>query len=297
MSRQLEFTVNENFDGKKIYNFLRGYVKISTRLMRTLKRIPNGIMLGDSQGRTIDIIHTGDVITLNIPDDETAPIPIDYPLDIVYEDDDVILINKPATLAMHESHNHQGDTLANAVAGYLMKKGEGATFRAVGRLDKGTSGLVICALNAHSAARLAGRFHKEYLAVVTGEYKEGGTIDKPIYRPDPIKTYRTVDERGDRAVTHYEVVEAGEKYSLLRINLETGRTHQIRVHFASEGTPLYGDTMYGEAHDELSHQALHCGRVTFTHPISGEEITCEADMPEDMKRLLESLRSSRKTSE
>ena len=292
MSRQIEFTVTESFDGKKVYNFLRGYVKISTRLMRTLKRIPDGIMLGDKQGRTIDIIHTGDKIILNIPDDEAAPIPIEYPLDIVYEDDDVMLINKPPTLAMHESHNHQGDTLANAVAGYLLKKGKSATFRAVGRLDKGTSGLVICALNAHSAARLAGRFHKEYLAIVTGVYNEGGTIDKPIYRPDPIKTYRTVDERGDYAVTHYEPEEVGESYTLVRIRLETGRTHQIRVHFASMGTPLYGDTMYGKAHERLSHQALHCGKVTFTHPITGEEIECTADMPEDMQVLLESLRKN-----
>lgn len=289
--RQIEFIVTESFDGKKIYNFLRGYVKISTRLMRTLKRIPDGIMLGDKQGRTIDIIHTGDKITLNIPDDETAPIPIEYPLDIVYEDDDVMLINKPPTLAMHESHNHQGDTLANAVAGYLMKKGKSATFRAVGRLDKGTSGLVICALNAHSAARLAGRFQKEYLAIVAGEYAEGGTIDKPIFRPDPIKTYRTVDERGDKAVTHFEVEEQGKGYSLLRIRLETGRTHQIRVHFASMGTPLYGDTMYGEVHELISHQALHCARVAFMHPISSEEIVCQASMPEDMQTLLESLRS------
>lgn len=289
--RQIEFTVTESFDGKKVYNFLRGYVKISTRLMRTLKRIPDGIMLEGKQGRTIDIIHTGDKITLNIPDDETAPIPIDYPLDIVYEDDDVMLINKPPTLAMHESHNHQGDTLANAVAGYLLKKGKSATFRAVGRLDKGTSGLVICALNAHSAARLSGRLDKEYLAIVKGRYAQAGTIDKPIYRPDPIKTYRTVDERGDRAVTHYEPVEFGESYSLLRISLDTGRTHQIRVHFSSEGTPLYGDTMYGEPDSRLSHQALHCGRVTFVHPISGEEISCEAEMPEDMEKLLEELRN------
>lgn len=289
--RQIEFIVTESFDGKKVYNFLRGYIKISTRLMRTLKRIPDGIMLGDKQGRTIDIIHTGDKITLNIPDDETAPIPIDYPLDIVYEDDDVMLINKPPSLAMHESHNHQGDTLANAVAGYLLKKGKSFTFRAVGRLDKGTSGLVICALNAHSAARLSGNFDKEYLAVVRGKYEKSGTIDKPIYRPDPIKTYRTVDEKGDDAVTHYEPIEVGEYYTVVRVRLETGRTHQIRVHFAFLGTPLYGDTMYGEAHEMLSHQALHCGKVKFTHPITGEEITCEANMPEDMRKLLEELRN------
>lgn len=292
--RVIEYTVPEEFDGKKVYNFLRGYVKISTRLMRTLKRIPDGIMLGEKQGRTIDIIRTGDKITLNIPEDETAPIPIEYPLDIVYEDEDLLIINKPPMLAMHESHNHQGDTLANAVSYYLGSKGKSASFRAVGRLDKGTSGLVVCALNAHCAARLSGKIKKQYLAIATGRYEKAGTIEKPIYRPDPIKTYRTADDRGDYALTMYEPVEAGENYTLLRVDLATGRTHQIRVHFAYLGTPLYGDTMYGAPHKIISHQALHCENLTFTHPVSGEEITLRADMPEDMRALLASLRDKTK---
>lgn len=290
--RSIDFTVTEDFDGKKVYNFLRGYVHISTRLMRSLKRTEKGIMLRGAQGRTIDIIHTGDIITLNIPDDETSPIPGNFPLDIVYEDEDILVINKPPMLPMHESHNHQGDTLANAVAGYLASKGGCAAFRAVGRLDKGTSGLVVCALNAHAAARLSGKVKKQYLALVRGEYDGDGKIIEPIYRPDPIITKRTVDPRGDYAETHYHVEEKGPGYSLLRVDILTGRTHQIRVHFSHLGTPLYGDTMYGQADERICHQALHCENLTFIHPINGREIRLKADMPADMIHLLESLRKT-----
>lgn len=289
--RTIEYTVEEYFEGKKLISFLRGHVKISVRLLRSLKRVDGGIKVNGSNARTIDIIHKGDKVTLTIHEDENHSIPIDYPLSVIYEDEDVLVIDKPAMLPMHESHNHQGDTLANAVSGYLQKKGKSLSFRAVGRLDKGTSGLVICALNSHAAARLSGNFEKTYFAIATGHYEESGTIDKPIYRPDPMKTYRTADDRGDRAVTHYNVIESGEDYSLLKINLETGRTHQIRVHFAYLGTPLFGDRMYGKEHPLIERQALHCGCVSFIHPVTGERIELEATLPEDMKGLLDELRS------
>ncbi len=294
--RSISYTVTDYFDGKKIFNFLRGHVKISVRLLRSLKTVPDGIMLNGTHARTIDIIHSGDTVTLNIPDDEktSVSIPIDYPLDIVYEDEDLLIVNKPGTLAMHETHNHQGDTLANAVAGYLAAKNKSSSFRAIGRLDKGTSGLVVCALNSHAAARLSGNISKEYLAVVSGEYSEGGTIDKPIYRPDPMKTYRTADDRGDRAVTHYSVVESGKDYSLMRIRLETGRTHQIRVHFRFLGTPLYGDRLYYEEHPLISHQALHCAKLSFIHPVTNEKKELSAPMPPEMEALLESLRKNKR---
>lgn len=290
--RSISYTVTDYFDGKKIFNFLRGYVKISVRLLRSLKTVPDGIMLNGRQARTIDIIHSGDTVTLNIPEDKksSVSIPIDYPLDIIYEDDDLLIVNKPGTLAMHETHNHQGDTLANAVAGYLAKKNKASSFRAIGRLDKGTSGLVVCALNSHAAARLSGNISKEYLAVVSGEYSGNGTIDKPIYRPDPMKTYRTADDRGDRAVTHYSVVESGKGYSLMRVRLETGRTHQIRVHFKYLGTPLYGDRLYFEEHPLISHQALHCATLSLIHPVTNEPIELFAPMPTEMEALLENLR-------
>ncbi len=289
--RTLEYIIPEEFDGKTVESFLRGHKRMSLALFRSQKRVPDGITLNGIHTRSVDKIHSGDILRVNIPDDEKISMPSDYPLDIIYEDEDILVINKPAELPMHESHNHQGDTLANAVAGYLAKKGKPAVFRAVGRLDKGTSGAVLCALNTFAASKLSGRVEKEYLAVPTGKYGERGTVDKPIYRPDPIKTYRTADDRGDRAVTHYFPLEWGEAYSLLLIRLETGRTHQIRVHFAYLGTPLYGDTMYGRADSRIGRQALHCRSLTFTHPVTEEKMTFEAEMPEDMKGLLADLRA------
>lgn len=287
--RVIEYKVEPYFENKKLISFLRGQVKISVRLLRSLKRVEGAIKINGENARTIDLLHAGDTVTLSIPEDDSHSIPIDYELEVIYEDDDVLVINKPAMLPMHESHNHQGDTLANAVAGYLSKKGRSLAFRAVGRLDKGTSGLVICALNSHAAARLSGNFEKTYYAMVTGRYESSGTIDKPIFRPDPMKTYRTADDRGDRAVTHYEVLESADGYSLLKIRLETGRTHQIRVHFAFLGTPLYGDRMYGKEHPLIGRQALHCAAVSFSHPVTGEKIELTADLPEDMKALRQAI--------
>ncbi len=290
--RTLEYIIPEKFHGKTVEAFLRGHIKMSLALFRSQKRVPDGITLNGVHTRSVDKISAGDILRVNIPDDERASIPSDYPLDIIYEDDDILVINKPAELPMHESHNHQGDTLANAVAGYLAKKEKPAIFRAVGRLDKGTSGAVLCALNTFAASKLSGKIEKEYIAIPAGRYTEKGTVNKPIYRPDPIKTYRTADDRGDRAITHYFPVEYGENYSLLHIRLETGRTHQIRVHFAFLGTPLYGDTMYGTADDDIGRQALHCRSLTFIHPVTNEKMTFEAEIPEDMKRLLSRLRKS-----
>ncbi|MGN0448443.1 MAG: RluA family pseudouridine synthase [Acutalibacteraceae bacterium] len=284
--RTIDYIIDDCFDGKKLISFLRGHVKLSVRLLRSLKRIDGAIKINGENARTIDILKAGDKVTLTMPEDENVSLPIDYPLDIVYEDEDVLVINKPAFLPMHESHNHQGDTLANAVAGYLLKKGKSLSFRAVGRLDKGTSGLVMCALNSHAASRLSGNFKKTYYAIATGVFTQSGTIDKPIYRPDPIKTYRTVDEKGDRAVTHYTPLKVKDGCTLLKINLETGRTHQIRVHFASLGTPLLGDKMYGEPHEKIDRQALHCGELVFTHPVTGEEISLTCDLPEEFLKVM-----------
>lgn len=289
--RRLEYIIEkEEYDGKTVESYLRRHVKISLALLRSQKRVPDGITLNGKHARSIDIIHKGDVLCLNIPDDERSSVPSDYPIEVLFEDEDILIVNKPAELPIHESHNHQGDTLANAVAGHLTKKGKPAIFRAVGRLDKGTSGAVVCALNTFAASRLSGKIEKEYLAVPTGKFTEKGTIDKPIYRPDPIKTYRTADDRGDRAVTHYTPLEYGENYSLVSVSLETGRTHQIRVHFSYLGTPLYGDTMYGKQDSDIPHQALHCRRLTLIHPVTQQKITVEAEMPSEMKRLLERLR-------
>lgn len=294
MSRTVEYTVPPECDGEKLIVFLRGYVKISARLLTKLKNDPNGLKRNSILIRTVDRVFAGDVISVTFPQ-ETSEIP---PTDTdglvkVYEDDDILIINKSGDIAMHPTHNHQGDTLANKIAAYYKEKGKNIVFRAVGRLDKSTSGLVIIALNAHAANMLSSSVKKEYTAIVGGEYHGTGTINKPIVRPDPNKTYRQVGQGGDKAVTHWQAVATDGKKSIVKIRLETGRTHQIRVHFASEGTPLVGDEMYGSTDTALSRAALHCASVEFEHPVTQQKMFFEAELPEDMKKEADKIINNR----
>ncbi len=288
MTRRLQYTIPHEYSSRRVLDFLK-HLGFSHRLITKLKQTPDGILLNGEHIRTIDPMSEGDVLEINLPTDkkESISIPVEMPLDIIYEDDDILVLNKPAMLAVHESHNHLGDTLSNAVAFHLKKEGKPSAFRAVGRLDKGTSGLMVCALNRYAASRLSGKIKKQYLAIATGVYEGEGTIDAPIYRPDPILTVRTVDGRGERAITHWKALKNDGKNTLLRVRLETGRTHQIRVHFASLGTPLVGDTMYGTSDGRICHQALHCCECRFIHPVKNEEMHFFCDMPDDMKSIIE----------
>lgn len=287
MTRKLQYAIPSEYSSRRVLDFLK-HLGFSHRLITKLKQAPDGILLNGEHIRTIDPMSEGDVLEINLPTDkkESISIPVEMPLDIIYEDDDILVLNKPAMLAVHESHNHLGDTLSNAVAFHLKKEGKPSVFRAVGRLDKGTSGLMVCALNRYAASRLSGKIKKQYLAIATGVYEGEGTIDAPIYRPDPILTVRTVDERGERAITHWKALKNDGENTLLRVKLETGRTHQIRVHFASLGTPLVGDTMYGTPDERISHQALHCCECRFIHPVKNEEMHFFCDMPDDMKKII-----------
>ncbi|MDD6807714.1 MAG: RluA family pseudouridine synthase [Oscillospiraceae bacterium] len=292
--RTLEYIVPVEYDNRKVLHFLKGSVGLSSRLIRALKMQENGIMKNGSHTRTVDIIKVGDKITINIPDDSKnenfsvgdSTCLTRAGVEILYEDADVLVVNKPALMPIHQSHNHQGDTLADLVISYLNTESSGAIFRAVGRLDKGTSGIVVCGKNAFSANKLQGNIYKTYFALPSGSYSGTGTIEAPIYRPDPLKTFRNVDERGDYALTRYEALKTGENVSLVRVNIETGRTHQIRVHFAYLGTPLIGDTMYGTEDPRISHQSLHCGIAEFEQPYTGVLIKVEAKIPEDMERII-----------
>ena len=288
MTRRLQYTIPHEYSSRRVLDFLK-HLGFSHRLITKLKQTPDGILLNGEHIRTIDPMSEGDVLEINLPTDkkESISIPVEMPRDIIYEDDDILVLNKPAMLAVHESHNHLGDTLSNAVAFHLKKEGKPSVFRAVGRLDKGTSGLMVCALNRYAASRLSGKIKKQYLAIATGVYEGEGTIDAPIYRPDPILTVRTVDERGEKAITHWKALKNDGKNTLLRVRLETGRTHQIRVHFASLGTPLVGDTMYGTLDERICHQALHCCECRFIHPVKNEEMHFFCDMPDDMKSIIE----------
>lgn len=283
--RTLTFNVNDEYNNRKVLHFLRGNAGLSARLVRSLKQVDNGILLNGLKTTVVDKINTGDIITINIPDDDVYATPTDYEIDVIFEDEDLLIVNKPANLPMHPSHNHQGDTLANAVSWHLQKENKFSTFRAIGRLDKGTSGIVICALNSYAANKLSGNFKKEYNAIVQGNLSGSGTIDLPIYRPDPIKMNRAVGEKGDEAITHWTCLENKNNMSLLKIKLDTGRTHQIRVHFSHIGYPLVGDRMYGEENEIIERQALHCYKVDFIHPVTDEHIVLETQLPDDMKKV------------
>ena len=297
---ELHFTVAPEEEGRLIKHVLRAR-GVSVRLTNSLKRVPGGMRLnGGAVARTIDPVRAGDVLMLCIPEDTEGPEPSApmvlwaLALDIIYEDGDLLVVNKPPTLPMHPSHNHQGDTLANAVAAYLAGKGKQAAFRSAGRLDKGTSGLVVCCLHSYAASKLNGRVEKVYFALAHGEYRGTGTFRNVIYRPFPNRTLRDCRdydeprEPGDEsAITHWEALACRDGVSYLRIWLETGRTHQIRVHFAHHGTPLLGDDLYGAPAREEPGHFLHCGEVGFMHPVTGEAMRFEAEMPGHMKAVAE----------
>lgn len=278
MARKLQYRISQEFDNIIIQTFLRSHHGYSTKLVRTLKTTPDGILLNGEHARAVDFIHTGDLLEINIPDEkneiEASPIEID----VVYEDEDILVVNKSPFLAMHPSHNHQGDTLANAVAYHLKQQGKECTFRAIGRLDKGTSGLVVIALNQLAACRLSGNIEKHYVALVKGNLTGKGTVDVPIYRPNPLKTLRACDYKlgTEPAVTHWQALKNYEDSTLVRLDLETGRTHQIRVHMAHIGHPLAGDSFYGDFQLYHGHQLLHCACVKFFHPITNKKMMIEA---------------------
>ena len=250
--------------------------EFSSRLISELRREENGIVLNGERAKTTARIGAGDVLKITLPDGQSEIEGSDLPLETVYEDEDILVVNKAAFTVCHPTRNHQGDTLANAVAFHLQKQGRKCTFRAVNRLDRDTTGLVVIALNRYAASKLAGRIDKTYLALARGEIKIDGTIDMPIERVDERKILRKVGQNGQRAVTHYEVIKSTPEATLLKIKLETGRTHQIRVHFSAIGHPLVGDTMYGEADKRIDHQCLHCAEVKFRHPVSGQIIALSA---------------------
>ena len=276
MERWITYKIEEPAD---ILHFLKGKQGYSARLITALRKSENGILLNGKKAKTTALLQRGDVLEIHIPLGTSEIPPVALPLEVLYEDEDVLVINKPAFLVCHPTRNHQGDTLANAVAFYLQQQGKSCTFRAVNRLDRDTTGLVVIALHRLAADKLRKTVQKTYFALVQGCVRESGTIDLPIERVDARKILRRVGEQGQRAVTHYEVVKAGENASLLKIRLETGRTHQIRVHFAHIGHPLVGDTMYGTASELIAHQCLHCGEMRFLQPVTGEPICLQSAPP------------------
>lgn len=231
--------------------------------------------------RSIDTVEKGDVIVLRCEDTSLLEANPALNVPVAFENENLVVFNKPSGMPVHPSIKHQGDTLGNYFA-FLFPE---LTFRPVNRLDRDTSGLCIIAKNAHSANRLQGECRKTYFAAVHGNTPDSGTIDAPIARERESIILRCVREDGQQAVTHYRKIRSDENYSLEEIHLETGRTHQIRVHFAHIGHPLAGDDMYGGSREHISRQALHCGELSFPEPVSGENITVKAPLPTDILSL------------
>lgn len=278
--REIVYTVPPEFDGVEAQVLLKS-MGISRRALIKLKQsgglTRNGVVL-----RTIDIVLAGERITLTLPDDGgSIPGNPSISAPVVYEDEDVVVFNKPPYMPVHPSQRHHDDTLANLFAAHY----PGLPFRPINRLDRNTSGLCVCAKNQLAAAALSGSVTKVYYAITNGT-PPGDTINAPIGRVDGSVIERCVTPEGKPAVTHFRKI-AGTDRALLRVTLETGRTHQIRVHMAYLGFPLCGDDMYGGELSAIGRQALHCGEVGFTQPVTGEHIRLTAPLPEDMAGLLQ----------
>lgn len=276
--RELFLTAELSEDNMTALDFLkaRGF---SRRMVTSLKQ-SGGLTRGGEILRSVDRVHTGDVIRVVMADRGGAVPNGKIKVEISYEDEDIIIYNKPPFLAVHPSIRHYDDTLANAFAARFPDM----PFRPVNRLDRDTSGLCVCAKNRLAAAGLT-ELKKVYFAVVTGDIERGGTVDLPIARENESIIKRCVRADGKPAVTHYEPLERVNGRTLLKIRLETGRTHQIRVHMSHIGHPLCGDRLYG-GDGSIDRQALHCGETELTHPITKKVIRTSAPLPEDIRALL-----------
>lgn len=260
--------------------FLRRECGLSHRQISRLKQIPGGMTVDGKHLRSVDIVNPGDIIRLHMLDrPNITPNPAISVL-VAFEDADVRFFDKPAGMPIHPSQNHRMDTLGNAYAAMFPCE----TFRPVNRLDANTSGLTAAARNAIAAAQLPDRIHKRYLAVVTGTPPEEGTINAPLGRTQESIIVRCVRPDGQAAVTHFQTLSRGT-YSLVELWLETGRTHQIRVHMAHIGCPLAGDALYGGDCSRLNRHALHCYRADYTDA-GGSIHIIGSPLPDDMAALL-----------
>lgn len=276
--------------GRKVKHFVRGKMGVSSGQFAALKA-QSGVRVNGQAVHANRLLQAGDAVTVLLADGPVKAVtPEDRPVNVVYEDEDILILDKPAPLATQCSPRQPSDTLENRLA----FRCPDLTFRPLNRLDKGTSGLLAAAKNAHAAQRLQRQLHtddflREYLAVVEGRMEGSGVIDAPIAKEAAATVRRVVDfEHGKSAVTRYRVIESGEKYSLVRLRLETGRTHQIRVHLAHLGHPVAGDFLYGTELEALPRRfALHSAYIRLVHPVTGEVIEAESPLPEALAALLE----------
>lgn len=290
--RKLTVVAGEKDAGRRVKHFVRGDMGVSGGQFAALKA-RGGLLVNGAAVHANRLLQAGDVVTVLLADGPgKAVTPEDGPINIAWEDEDLLILDKPAPLATQCSPKQPEGTLENRLAFHRPD----IPFRPLNRLDRGTSGLLAAAKNAHAAQRLQRQLHtdafvREYLAVVEGRMEGAGVIDAPIAKEAAATVRRVVDpERGKRAVTRYRAVRSGERFSLVRLRLETGRTHQIRVHLAHLGHPVAGDFLYGTELPELPRRfALHSAYIRLAHPVTGEIIEIESPLPPELAALTEDL--------
>ena len=292
MERIFEYQISSGEEGRKLGDFLRkkGY---SRQLLRQLKETENGLLRNGQPTFMTIALKNGDRIRVRLlekAEGSEAIMPAPLPFEIVYEDEDLLVVNKPADMPIHPSFQNHGNTLADALTWHYQQHGEDFVYRCINRLDRDTTGLLIVAKHLLSASILSDmvgkrEIHREYLAIVKGIPPENGTISAPIGRKKGSAILREVNfETGEPAVTHFARLEIRNGLSLVSLKLDTGRTHQIRVHMGYIGCPLIGDYLYYPECSRISRQALHSHRLSFLHPITGKALSFTAPLPEDMEK-------------
>ncbi len=294
-SSTLIYKIEEDEAGIKLKEVLYDKLKISGRLTRKLKRSKN-IFVNNYNISLDSNLRRGDMVKVIMEEEANQFEPQNIPISVVYEDMDLLIINKQPNIVVHPTKGHPDYTIANGLVNYLNETGESFKIRFINRLDRDTSGLLMIAKNPFAQQALSNQMQKDmvekkYLAVVNGRVKSNfGTIDEPIGRMESDSIHRVVIESGQRSITHYEVIDRYNDSTLVRLRLETGRTHQIRVHMKHIGHSLIGDELYGEVNEDLiKRQALHAETLKFFQPRTGEEKFVKAEMPEDIKDLVSKL--------
>lgn len=273
---------------------LKAEFSMSDRFLLKLKKLDKIYLNGNVTSVNHPVLENNLIeCYLDYEEDNSNIIPTEMPLNIIYEDEAYIVVNKPAGIPVHPSMDHYTDSLSNGIAFYFNQIGLKKKIRPVNRLDKDTSGIVIFAKNEYIQECLVRQmkskeFIKRYIAVVNGNLDNlEGTINAPIARKEGSIIERCVSETGDIAITHYKVLKRKTDFDIVECILETGRTHQIRVHFAYLGHSLLGDTLYGTSSSLINRQALHAYEVEFTHPLSKKKVKYITTVPEDLNKLME----------
>ena len=291
MDKILTYTITSQEAGMQVLEFLRSK-GFSRHILTSMKPDKEALLVNGVRAGGRSILKEGDFFRVRVMETATTEgiVPASLPLNILYEDEDILVLNKPADMPVHPSIGNYTNTLANAAAFYFQERGEFCPFRCINRLDRDTSGALVLAKNALSAAILSAQMRnreirRTYLAVVRGVTPPSGTISAPIGRVSDSVIQRQVDpEYGETAVTHYERLAVRNDHSLLEIHLETGRTHQIRVHMGYIGHPLPADYLYCPVYDHFKRQPLHSYQLNFRHLLTGKDLCFTAPVPHDMTR-------------